>query len=575
MKYDKEGMRSQIKTRIKSDVFDSIKGKYTIFLVMGVVLTSFLVGGIGVLLMYHKVQYDTAEMMNLHCREEADIVNDALNSTRQSVIFMQQYAQRQRFELEDLIKRETRQEEFCSSLAEMFEGVAQGTEGAIDYYFRFNPEFFSPKAGFLYTREMAHKTISKGYIEVEVTDFSQYDPSDDKVKWMYEPIEQDKGMWIAPYWSTNLKINIISYVEPVRLSGRIVGVVGMDVDFDHVLNTVVKGRMYDSGYALLIGKDGSAIKFDDRGENQGEQEIGKDEVACFSDSLKKFSSGKEMIAYNYQNVEKRMVYYTLNNAMRLVLVADAYDIFLQLDMMMLMGSLAALVVAVFLAIIGYRFTQRLTLPLEELVDVAKMAGDGNLSLTIPGIDRVDEVGKLARAFEEMTEHLQQYVDYVQNLAYKDALTDVQNKAAYDMSMEQMDVDIRMGRAKFAIIMIDLNYLKRVNDTYGHEVGNRYILTLCQRITDVFAVESVYRIGGDEFVVLIKEAEYEQREELLKKLQEKLEQSSENEQKPWENVSAAIGVAEFDPDVDDGPDEVFKRADEAMYARKLEMKAARE
>ena len=113
------------------------------------------------------------------------------------------------------------------------------------------------------------------------------------------------------------------------------------------------------------------------------------------------------------------------------------------------------------------------------------------------------------------------MDYVQNLAYKDALTDVQNKAAYDMSMEQMDVDIRMGRARFALIMVDLNYLKRINDTYGHEIGNRYILNLCAKITDIFAVEMVYRIGGDEFIVLVKEEDYERREELLARLRESL------------------------------------------------------
>ena len=171
-------------------------------------------------------------------------------------------------------------------------------------------------------------------------------------------------------------------------------------------------------------------------------------------------------------------------------------------------------------------------------------------------------------------HIQQYVDYVQNLAYKDALTDVQNKAAYDMSMEQIDVDIRMGRAQFALIMIDLNRLKKINDTYGHEIGNRYIINLCSKITDIFAVETVYRIGGDEFVVLIKGDDYAQREDLLERLRRHLEVDPSQVKNPWDNVSAATGMSEFDPENDGGSDEVFKRADEAMYENKLEMKAGR-
>ena len=108
------------------------------------------------------------------------------------------------------------------------------------------------------------------------------------------------------------------------------------------------------------------------------------------------------------------------------------------------------------------------------------------------------------------------------------------------------------------------------------MGNRYILTLCSHIIDVFAVETVYRIGGDEFVVLVKGDDYEKREELMQELMKSLGDSTPvDPEKPWVNVSAAVGMSEFDPDTDDGTEEVFKRADEAMYHNKLAMKASRE
>ena len=558
---------------IQKNVLHTIKGTYTLYLVMGVLLASLLVGGSSSFLMYRHVSVDAAHTMNLHCHGEAQVVNEALSSTERSVKFMQQYAQRLEPDINRLLSDKKTRKQYDRKIRQMFESIAIETRGAVSYYLRYNPEYFTPTDGFLFSKEYNHESLSKGYKRMELTDLSLFSPDDDAVSWFYIPVEQGYGAWISPYWGDNLQMNMISYVEPLYVSGKIIGIVGMDVDFDRVLNRVSQGKLYDGGYAFLIGNNGKVInsKYVNERDALG---IGMDEVERFSDSLKKFSSGERVISYHYDNVEKWMVYYTLNNAMKLVLVADKREIFLDWDLLVFVCMLAAMLVAVVLALIGYRFTRRLTGPIEQLSDVALQVGTGDLKVTIPGVERPDEVGNLARAFHNTTVHIQQYVDYVQNLAYKDALTDVQNKAAYDMSMEQMDVDIRMGRARFALIMVDLNYLKRINDTYGHEIGNRYILNLCAKITDIFAVEMVYRIGGDEFIVLVKEEDYERREELLARLRESLAFKEERTDEPWENVSAATGMAEFDPDRDDGTDEVFKRADEEMYRNKMDMKAAR-
>lgn len=555
-------------------VFYSIKTRYTILLVAGVLLASVLVGGSSAFLMHRNLAAQTANGMNLNCHEEANAINDVLDSTEQSVKFLQQYAQRLEPDLNGLLTDEAQREAYEEKLTEMSEAIAVQTSGNMSYYFRFNPDYFPPDEGFLYSREYSHETLSDGYAPMELTDLSQFAPDDERVGWFYIPVNQGYGAWISPYWGENLQMNMISYVEPVYVSGKIVGVIGMDVDFDHVLTRIGKGNMHESGYAFLVGNNDEVIGSNYIDEKEG-RSIGKDEVAQFADSLRKFSSGEELIPYRYNGVDKRMVYYTLNNAMKLVEVADASEIFAGRNEMITVSLLYSLLVAAVLALIGYRFAKQLTRPLKRLSEAAIQAGTGDLSVEIPGQDRLDEVGNLARAFQNTTSHLQQYVDYVQHLAYKDALTDVQNKAAYDMSMEQMDVDIRMGRAQFALIMIDLNRLKKINDTYGHEIGNRYILNLCAKITDIFAVETVYRIGGDEFIVLIKGDDYERREKLLERLRQHLEVKPEQAENPWDNVSAATGMSAFDPANDGGTDEVFKRADAAMYANKVQMKAGRE
>ena len=170
--------------------------------------------------------------------------------------------------------------------------------------------------------------------------------------------------------------------------------------------------------------------------------------------------------------------------------------------------------------------------------------------------------------------VQEYSDYIEGLAYKDALTGLSNKAAYDAKTEELQGDIQGGNAEFAIVMVDLNYLKKINDTYGHEIGNDYINRLCHKIISVFPEQDIYRIG-DEFVVVVYGKMYHEREERIKSLRESMRNQHENPDKPWKNVSAAVGVAVYDPNFDSSVKTVFERADEDMYANKVAMKAQRE
>ncbi len=159
------------------------------------------------------------------------------------------------------------------------------------------------------------------------------------------------------------------------------------------------------------------------------------------------------------------------------------------------------------------------------------------------------------------------------LANKDALTGVKNKIAYDNKMANLDEKIKKGEeVSFGIAMVDLNYLKNINDDYGHDSGDRALVKLCGVICATFAHSPVYRIGGDEFVIVLQGEDHENAASLIKGFEHQIATlSGEEDALPEEQVSAAIGYAEYDPDNDACVDDVFKRADQLMYARKREMK----
>ena len=198
-----------------------------------------------------------------------------------------------------------------------------------------------------------------------------------------------------------------------------------------------------------------------------------------------------------------------------------------------------------------------------------------LNFEAPVLKTDNEIKSLSDAVVKMTEDMREYVSEVisaekkaanmEELANHDALTGVRNKTAYNSEI-MLVADSHVGLA-----VIDLNYLKRLNDTHGHDKGDRAIKKLSQLICEVFCNSPVFRIGGDEFVVILRDRDLENYSELVNRFNSKLEEMiNDSSLEPWEQVSAALGVALRE----DGEDmnSLFKRADKAMYERKKEMKS---
>ena len=163
---------------------------------------------------------------------------------------------------------------------------------------------------------------------------------------------------------------------------------------------------------------------------------------------------------------------------------------------------------------------------------------------------------------------------IDNLAHLDGLTGLQNRTSFLEMQNQLDGRIKQGEASFGVVMFDANNLKRINDEYGHKMGDLYILSVVEMIQSCFTGCQAYRIGGDEFVVLVDT------EESLREAPEKLEacylwQARYKEQKkdPWEMPSAAGAFVAFDPKAHHDFAEVLAEADQLMYRKKQEMKNA--
>lgn len=235
----------------------------------------------------------------------------------------------------------------------------------------------------------------------------------------------------------------------------------------------------------------------------------------------------------------------------------------------------------------YAVDRTIVRPINRLSETAETYTASDLKFSEIDIHTGDEIETLANSMKHMErdikkyyenlmetksdlETVKEYAEMYKREANVDPLTNLLNKRAYNLAV----TDLEKNGSPYAIVMIDLNDLKRINDQYGHDKGDVAIKNLAGLICKVFKYSPSFRIGGDEFVVIMTDGELEAREGLIGHFRDEVRQSfGDSSLQPWEKTSAACGYAVYDAQVDDGAASVFKRADEDMYDHKVKMKKA--
>lgn len=154
------------------------------------------------------------------------------------------------------------------------------------------------------------------------------------------------------------------------------------------------------------------------------------------------------------------------------------------------------------------------------------------------------------------------------LAFRDSLTGVKNYNAFVEAEQQINERIASGELReFGMVVFDVNGLKRMNDTHGHEAGDRLLKEACHLICEMFKHSPVFRIGGDEFTAILEGEDYQNRKSLLADFERQAEVNQRNG-----SAVVASGLSAFRPGEDNNFRKVFERADARMYDRKRLLKA---
>lgn len=172
-----------------------------------------------------------------------------------------------------------------------------------------------------------------------------------------------------------------------------------------------------------------------------------------------------------------------------------------------------------------------------------------------------ELQNLAETYNEMYENNEAAQALIRHQAEHDALTDLLNRGSYDKLLKIYD---QPGN-HFALIMVDVDVFKSVNDTYGHEVGDKILKRVAKLLQTAFrSIDHVCRIGGDEFAIIM----VDMTPDLAYTIEEKIDAVNKLLSEPEEGcpvVSLSVGVAFSDRK--NPSDSIFKDADKALYKTK--------
>ena len=175
--------------------------------------------------------------------------------------------------------------------------------------------------------------------------------------------------------------------------------------------------------------------------------------------------------------------------------------------------------------------------------------------------------RIIRAKREVEESHHK-VDDLNRRVFVDALTSVRNKGSFNEYTRNLQDRIdNEEQFEFAVVILDCDNLKQVNDQYGHDKGDVFIKTASRLICRVFKCSPVFRIGGDEFAVILQGEDYQNRKELAELFEKNAQEICDSATNKWDQVNVAMGIAEYDPQTDTSVDDVIRRADKTMYEKK--------
>jgi diguanylate cyclase (GGDEF)-like protein len=179
----------------------------------------------------------------------------------------------------------------------------------------------------------------------------------------------------------------------------------------------------------------------------------------------------------------------------------------------------------------------------------------------------DEIGMLIEEFFIMKEKLQEEKQELQKMAEKDPLTNIYNRRAFFEMGTSFFKHAKRDNTPLCIIMVDIDFFKKINDTYGHQTGDMILKHLSKNVKQVLRENDLFaRYGGEEFIILLQKTDLEKARIVAEKIRSKIEKTPYKDEENEIYITVSLGIAQVD-EKDSSLNETISKADTALYKAK--------
>ncbi|MCR4960268.1 MAG: diguanylate cyclase [Lachnospiraceae bacterium] len=512
---------------------------------------------IGVYYLISAIELHSSQSMELLSEQKTKELDTYFMGVERAVGVLEAYLM-DNVNVEEYKSNSSYRRELFENLEDRARNSARIVENVEAVYFRPDASKYGGTSGFFLT------AISEGeYKSVAPTDITAYKENDrEHVGWYYEPIKKGSSLWMEPYSNENIDVYMISYVTPVYLGSEFLGVVGMDIDMT-LVHQVIDTISHLNSTGALVSTEGNLLYHRDYSTGLLKENFTGELLAAsyyFSDE---YTDTNENYLYSYGSSNYRIMVNKLSNGMMLAISTPEAELFKLRTMFVVRLIIIFVIALVVVLFVSLSITKRIVVPIQELTMVSSRIAKGELGQEIH-VQSNDEIGSLADSIRKISVELKEYIDYIHGQAYLDAMTGVKNKAAYIAEENRLERLIREKMASFTIYVFDVNGLKRMNDTKGHEYGDMMIKDAALMIRNSFETDRVFRIGGDEFVVFADAESEDDIRRQMARFDEELRIFNAENVKYDNELAISKGAAVYNADTDIDFAAVFGRADEEMY-----------
>ena len=222
-------------------------------------------------------------------------------------------------------------------------------------------------------------------------------------------------------------------------------------------------------------------------------------------------------------------------------------------------AIIALIIAMFM------IRKKVLLPISSLTKTILSFQKGEKNI-IKTIYNDDEIGLMTEQFFTMKQKLDDDYDAIEKLALTDSLTKISNRRGFFESSDELFKLTQRTKASLTLMILDIDFFKNVNDTYGHIVGDEILKHLVKNVKKVLRDSDILaRFGGEEFIVLLPQTDISGALEVAEKIRSSVETNTYANKEVTVPITISIGVSQCNEERE--LKQLIQRADEALYVAK--------